>query len=268
MNPLTQGYAPAPSYPEPVKPHTPTPMTARYLLLILAIGVLFFGYRHSRDAHGTALPFGSTDLSTVQTELARLPDAERVLVEAYVKRSNGDVLPERFADPDNPLTAHTFGEAIELQRAWVEQQKVEDARMAGLRAERDAHLAPLRAIADARVVKAQILAADETSAGSGGNFVTRIRVQNLGNESIVGLSGSLKARDRDEYLPLDLCWIDLGQQEALAAGASTEFDCGGSRGGASAQEHAYVDNPPGRFTVEWEPRHIKLASGRELDSGL
>ena len=243
-------------------------MTARHLVLILAIGFLFFGYRYSSDPHRTALPFGSTDLSSVQAELARLPDEERALVEAYVKRSNGDVLTAQFADPDDPLTARTFGEAIELQRAWIDRMEVDEARMAQLRTERDAQLAPLRAIADARVIKAQIVGADGSLTGVGGNFVTRIRIQNRGNEAIVGLSGSLKARDRDEYLPLDLCWIDLGSQQTLAAGASTEFDCGRGTGGASDQQRAYVENPPGRFTVEWEPRHIKLANGRELDSGL
>lgn len=244
-------------------------MNARNLVLILAIAFLFFGYRFTSDPHRTALPFGSTDLSSVQAELARLPGEERALVEAYVKRSNGDVLTAQFADPDDPLTARTFGEAIELQRAFVERMKVEDARMADLRAERDARLAPLRDIADARVVKAQIIGIDGAPVADGsGNFVTRIRIQNRGNESIVALSGSLKARDRDEYLPLDLCWIELGSQQTLAAGASTEFDCGRGRGGATDQQRAYVDNPAGRFTVEWEPRHIKLASGRELDSGL
>lgn len=243
-------------------------MTARHLVLILAIGFLFFGYRYSSDPHRTALPFGSTDLSSVQAELARLPDEERALVEAYVKRSNGDVLTAQFADPDDPLTARTFGEAIELQRAWIDRMEVDEARMAQLRTERDAQLAPLRAIADARVIKAQIVGADGSLTGVGGNFVTRIRIQNRGNEAIVGLSGSLKARDRDEYLPLDLCWIDLGSQQTLAAGASTEFDCGRGTGGASDQQRAFVDNPPGRFSVEWEPRHIQLASGRELDSGL
>ena len=243
-------------------------MTSRNLVLILAIGLLYFGYRYSSDPHRTALPFGSTDLSSVQAELARLPDEERALVEAYVKRSNGDVLTAQFADPDDPLTARTFGEAIELQRAWIDRMEVDEARMAQLRTERDAQLAPLRAIADARVVKAQIVGADGSLTGVGGNFVTRIRIQNRGNEAIVGLSGSLKARDRDEYLPLDLCWIDLGSQQTLAAGASTEFDCGRGTGGASDQQRAFVENPPGRFTVEWEPRHIKLASGRELDSGL
>ncbi|HWS28327.1 MAG TPA: hypothetical protein VN259_17330 [Xanthomonadales bacterium] len=245
-------------------------MSPRQLILILAVGiVVVLGFRHSRDPHRTALPFGSTDLSSVQAELARLPDDERALVEDYVKRSNGDVLPAQFADPDDPLTARTFGEAIELQKAWLERKQVDDARMADLRAERDARLAPLRALADARVVKAQIVNADGSpAAGGSGNFVTRIRIQNLGNETLVELTGSLKARDRDEYLPLDLCWIDLGSQQSLAAGASIELDCGRNSGGASDQQRAFVANPPGRFKVEWEPRRIKLASGRVLDSGL
>ena len=245
-------------------------MSPRQLVLILAVGtVVVLGFRHSRDPHRTALPFGSTDLSTVQTELARLPEEERTMVEDYVKRSNGDVLPAQFADPDDPLTARTFGEAIELQRVWIERKKVDDARMADLRADRDARLAPLRSLADAHVVKAQIVDAQGApAAGGSGNFVTRIRIQNLGNETLIELAGSLKARDRDEYLPLDLCWIDLGSQQPLAAGASIELDCGRNSGGASDQQRAFVANPPGRFNVEWEPRRIKLASGRVLDSGL
>ena len=48
-------------------------MSPRQLVLNLAVGtVVVLGFRHSRDPHRTALPFGSTDLSSVQAELARL----------------------------------------------------------------------------------------------------------------------------------------------------------------------------------------------------
>ncbi|MDP2226851.1 MAG: hypothetical protein Q8J78_05190, partial [Moraxellaceae bacterium] len=200
-------------------------MSGRTLLLIaVVLAALFMVDRYQRNPHRTALPFGSTDLSGVQEQLAALPPEERQLVEDYVKRSRGDVLTPALADPDDPLTARTFAEAITLQRAWQARMKVEEARMAKLNAQRDARLAPLRALVDARVVRAETLTPNEFGArrdpnyfpqpertGDGLIFVTRIQVRNIGNESIVKVKGSLKARDSEAYLPLDLCWIDLGE---------------------------------------------------------
>lgn len=239
-------------------------MTARQLLAGVAIVVAVLLAAHcSRDPHRTPLPFGSTDLSSVEKELARLPADERTLVEDYVARSNGDVLPAQFADPDDPLTARTFGEAIELQRDWRARQTVADARSAELAAQRDARLAPLRALVRARVVKSEI-----RSGATQPVFVTRIRVDNLGNEAIAEMTGSLHARDREAVLRMDLCWIDLGDRGELPPGGHVEFECGNPARGVSDQQQDFVDNPPGRFQVVWEPHRIKLASGRELDAGL
>lgn len=241
-------------------------MTARQLLAGVAIiAALLLAGRCSRDPHRTALPFGSTDLSSVEKDLARLPADERKLVEDYVARSNGDVLPAQFADPDDPLTARTFGEAIELQRDWKARQAVADARAAELGAQRDARLAPLRALVGARVVKSEVRQSD---AAAHPVFITRVRVDNLGDEAIVALTGSLHARDREAVLRMDLCWIDLGHQGVLPARGHVEFDCGNPARGVSDQQQDFVRNPAGRFEVVWEPHRIKLASGRELDAGL
>lgn len=255
-------------------------MNLRTILTILAIGsAVFLLQRLGTDPHDTKLPFGTTDLGTVQKALAKLPGDERALVEAYVARSRGDVLPAKFADPDDPLTARTFAEAIKLQRAWEARKKESDAHIAELRAQREAQLDPLRAVVRANVVKAEIVTRNEYQArtnprfyqqpyrvDSSPTFLTRIRVQNLGNEPIVALQGSLQATDSQAYLPMDLCWIDLGSDQTITTAGTLEFYCGHEYRSASQQHRDFVERPEGRFEVRWEPKYIRLASGRELKS--
>lgn len=249
-------------------------MSAKTLLTLIALAAaVFLLQRCAGDPHATALPFGTTDLSSVEAQLAQLPAEERQLVEDYVRRSNGDVLPAQFADPDEPYTARTFAEAIKLQRAWVERMKVEAARADERQAERDAKLAPLRAQVRATVVKSEVVN-DTPEAASGQPvfdhsgkqpyFAVTVRVQNLSDDTIVELQGSLQARDRDSYLPLDLCLVELGAGRELRTGGTMEFPCGRMNAGVSTQQRDFMQNPPGRFKVVWEPRKIRFASGREL----
>jgi hypothetical protein len=111
---------------------------------LVAIALLAWFAHGLRDPLRTALPFGTTDLSSVQVQLRRLSPADRALVEAYVRRSHGDVLPAKFADPDQPFTARTLGEAIALEKAWDVRRDAKDAEAARRQAERDAAMAPLR----------------------------------------------------------------------------------------------------------------------------
>ena len=249
----------------------------RVFLLLLVIAMTWLFMRPG-DPHRTALPFGTTDLSSVHKQLARLPGDERKLVEDYVKRSNGDVLTPKFADPDDPLTARTFAEAIELQKRWAAKQSVADAQAADRKADREARMAPLREVVEARVVSAKVMTLNASQeltdpgyakkahqVSDALTFVLRVRVENHGTQPIVALKGSLQARDRDTYLPMDLCWIDL--QQEIPSGESTEFYCGNSARQASDQQKAFAEHDDGRFTETWEPQYLKLASGRELDAG-
>lgn len=253
-------------------------MNGRTIVLLLVLVAAIAGMaRCSRDPHRTPLPFGSTDLSSVEPALQRLPTDERALVEAYVERSRGDVLPAAFADPDDPLTARTFGEAIELQRAWNLRRAADDARAAELHQAREARLQPLRALVGARVLQAQITPAEGAPAQPGvahdaderePRFEIRIALANRSRQAIVGLRGSMRARDRDEYLPLDLCYIELGSDRPLPVGGSVEVVCRHQQRGLTDQQRAFVAAQPGRFTVDWEPAHIRFEDGREVDSGL
>ena len=236
---------------------------------------------YGRDPQRTRLPFGSTDLSSVESALRRLPAEQRSLVEAYVKRSNGDVLLPSMADPADPLTARTFGEAILLQRKWNEKMHAQEAVAATRAAERDRAMAPLRDAVSARVARREILTRDELNerqspgylqsahrVDSDPVFVITVAIDNHADADIIALQGSLEARDRDAYLPLDLCWVDLSEQRTITAHSRTEIICANSHRNAGAQERDFVADPSGRFTVTWEPKLVRLADGKVLESKL
>jgi hypothetical protein len=252
-------------------------MTPRTILLglLCAIAMLVL-YRCGSDPRRTRLPFGTTDLSTVQEPLSKLPPEERELVEHYVKRSNGDVLPAALGDPDNPLTARTFGEAIELERDWRKKMRVHEAEVAARLAQHDAKFAPLRALVSAEVESAEVLPRGEwlkrtypgTEQPSDPSevFAITVRVHNLSTQSVVGFRGSLDARDAREYLPMDLCWIDSGEERTIPPGEVLDIPCGTRRGGGvTEQERAFAAGAPGRFKIVWEPSYVKLADGSEYE---
>jgi hypothetical protein len=262
---------------------------SRLIGIIAAIIVLFIVVHFARDPHRTALPFGSTDLASVESALRRLPAGERTLVESYVKRSNGDVLPARFADPDNPLTARTFGEAIALEKRWQEKMRAQQIVQDDLAAKRDAALAPLRDAVTASVARAEVITRDEFDArqqlparqpldssgakighraDSSGVFVVTVAIENHTDADIVKLQGSLEAKDRDKYLALQLCWIDLNEQRVIPAHSRTDIVCGNRNFNAGADQNDFVTDPPGRFTVVWTPKQVKLSNGKVLESNL
>jgi hypothetical protein len=253
----------------------------RIFALLVGVAIVFALIHYGRDPHRAHLPFGSTDLSTAESDLRRLATDERALVEAYVKRSNGDVLPPSMADPDNPLTARTFGEAIALQRKWNEKMHAQEAVAATRAAERDRAMAPLRDAVSARVAQREILTRDELNERQSPGYLQRahrvdtdpvfvitVAIDNHTDADIVGLQGSLQARDRDAYLPMDLCWVDLNEQRTIAAHSRSEITCAHPHRNAGAQERDFVADPPGRFTVTWEPKLVRLGDGKVLESKL
>lgn len=248
-----------------------------FVLLVLVIA----GARCSRDPLRTELPFGSTDLSSVEAQLAKLAPEDRARVEAYVTRSNGDYLPVDLGDPDMPFTARTFAEAIELERQWESRMAEEAVTQRAREAERERSLAPLRAIVSAEIVSARLAHAEPASltegawakSGQGASAdVTpplrlTLRVRNLGSQVVVQLAGNVRARDREHPLGLPLCYFEIAGHNALAAHEVREFDCVQQRP-ANAQERAFAAPTPGRFSVEWLPRELTLEDGRTLKSGV
>ena len=145
----------------------------RIFAFLVGIAIVVALIHYGRDPHHTRLPFGSTDLSSVESDLRRLPADERALVEAYVKRSRGDVLLPSMAEPDDPLTARTFGEAITLQRKWQVKMHAQEAVAATRAAERDRAMAPLRDAVTARVARREILTRDELNERQSPGYLQR-----------------------------------------------------------------------------------------------
>lgn len=231
-------------------------------------------------AYGTRLPMDVKDLTPIQAQLDKLKPDERQLVVDYLKRSNGDVLPAQFADPDDPLTARTFGEAIALQRTWRVRDAERQAKADALAAQRDAAMQPLRAALDARLVRRQILTHDEiyglpqdTTNARGQTvkhafnteaaLVVTWRLRNTSGRTIDSASGSVWLRDADGKRA-NSCWID--QRDPLPPDGTVEVRCGNTDHRVGDAERAFVATPASEFVLIWEPRTVAFAGGETLDA--
>jgi hypothetical protein len=91
---------------------------AKYLLIAILIVAGIVATRIVNNPLNTHLPLSNAEMAALTAELDALEPEERRLVLAYMQRSNGDRVPAMVGDPDAPLTASTFGEAVELQKAY------------------------------------------------------------------------------------------------------------------------------------------------------
>ena len=270
--------------PDIVPPRNVT--VTRIVSFAVGAGLMAFAISRMRDPHRTALPFGTADLSSVRRQLAALPDSERALVVGYVRRSGGDVLPPKFADPDEPLTARTFAEAIALQRRFLAGQAVVDAQVAERRRVRDVALAPLRAALEVELVERAIvprgrlweIPGAEQSAYAGGTkqaiddtpiLVTTYRVRNAADRAMASLNGRVDVfRAADRHGPpgsgrLGMCFLD--HRQSLSPGQTTDIRCANTDKRASADDSAYVAIPAADLVLEWTPMAIVFADGTSLE---
>lgn len=234
-------------------------------LALLAI----WGALRKADPLATELPFGSTDLSSVESELAQLDPADRALIEAYVARSNGDYLPVGMGDPEDPLSARNFAEAIELQRRFEARMAVQDAAADERQAARDARFAPLRqmlALSWTDTYREDLSAAGsasaqkQASAGPPGERVVSVfRVRNLSDQTIAEFDASVDLR-KDPRPATDLgmlggCWIT--HREALRPGAEADIRC--------AANPELLSTPRSGVALIYEPKRILLSTGKQLE---
>jgi hypothetical protein len=222
------------------------------------------------------LPLDLADIPKIQPQLNKLPDEDRELVLGYLRRSNGDVLPAKFADPDSPFTARTFAEAIKLQKEYKVKHAVEIARMDKLQAAREAALEPLRDALSIEIVSREIVSADQASGRQPNSgqaihdsptLVTTYRLRNRTYETITTASGSVVVRTKDDPKSLmgaARCWF--GSVEQLSPGQATEVRCGDIRKRAGDAEKTFAALPESALILTWEPKSVAFESGRVLRS--
>lgn len=248
--------------------------------ILVVVALLGYAIHRGRDPLRTALPFGTTDLSSVEFALEKLQPGDRELVEAYVKRSNGDVLTVKFADPDEPFTARTFAEAIALEKAWTVKRGEQEDATTSRQADRDAAMEPLRDAIEATVTHAEILSPRQLAESADPDvsakralpsddatvFVVTVSLHNAAGKPIVGVQGALEAREGDEILPLQLCWVDIGAQQTIETDRHIQIRCGNPARQASPEARAFIADRS-RYRVTWAPKSVLFADGTRLDSG-
>ncbi|GEM_PF-1703449 len=247
------------------------------ILLVIAVAVA------ARNPYRARLPIGSTDLSSIQKSLDRLPAEERELVKGYVARSRGDVLPAKFADPDEPLTARTVGEAIELQRRFVARMGEANAKAHVREVIRDGKLAPLREALAVELTRREILPREEVTIPPAELeriraqtpkraiddtpvLVTHYHITNTSRRTIESFVADVKIRHTQRDIPqlgaLDGCHIT--HDALLQPGESTDIRCGNTQRIASPEDRAYVDMDASALAIEWTPKRIRFSGGEEL----
>lgn len=245
----------------------------RFSLAILFVAALA---ACSRNPMGTTLPLDLADIPKKQPQLDKLTAEDRELVLGYLKRSKGDVLPAKFADPDQPFTARTFAEAIKLQREFMAKQTVEDARMEGVREARESGMEPLRKALSVDLVKREIVTSDEATGreprqGQALNttpvLMTTWRLTNYSGDTITHVSGSATVRttsNPNSLMGVTSCYIN--RSEPITVGDIVEIRCGNANKPAGDAERDFVAMSDSSLVVTWEPKSITLAGGKVMKS--
>ena len=99
----------------------------RLLLVGAFLGLIAWGAMGHIDPYRTRLPLDTTDLSTVQAKLDKLPVADRESVLAYVQRTGGRN-DSSMLTITQLATMPNFKEAIALQKKWFEKEAARDAK--------------------------------------------------------------------------------------------------------------------------------------------
>ncbi len=226
----------------------------------------------------TRLPDSPQAISTVQKQLDKLSPEDRQLVVDYIKRANGTVLPEQFADPDDPLTARTFSDAIKLQRKFNLKQAADKGRAKQLANTRESAFEPLREVLQVELLKREIVTVDQFLGrqpvpGQATNdrkvLVTTLRFSNYENESITYFSGTVEIRTRadpDSFLNVVHCYVE--HHTVIPGSMTVDLDCGSANRPAGSFEETFAYLPERDLILSWAPRKIVLHSGKTLESGF
>jgi hypothetical protein len=230
---------------------------------------------------GTPLPGSPQELPKLRKALDQLTPEERGLVERYVARSKGTVLPPMFADPEDPLTARTFGEAIKLQRELEARHAKNQAVLDAQRKLREEQLAPLREALSVELQSREIIGPEEflhrglpsseatkPPADTERALIVTYRVRNNSAEPIERFSIWVTVRTIDDPSSsrgISSCTLEeVRVLEPLEPGAQSDIHCGDLYTRATAADEQFAALPQHALMLTYEPREIRFASGRKM----
>lgn len=252
---------------------------SRIVGILVIVGLLVWGTTLMRDPYRAPLPEGTTDLSAIEAKLKKLPSEERKLVEDYVKRSGGLILPARKADPDTPLTARNVREAIDLQKKFIayntENEALRRNHQESETAAREERLAPMRNAISIKLIKREILTPEQRSqeqdstggakkALSKNPFIAlTFRVTNTTNNEIKSFKTWVTMSKSDATGSSGAASCTLEHNGVLQAGTSVELRCLRTTK-LTDEDLAFVGMPESNLELDWVPNHVVFSNGTAL----
>jgi len=221
------------------------------VIIVIIMGVWFWKER----PYATKLPVGTMDLSTVQSKLNRLSDADRKLVEGYVQRSRGQIM-NVLGDPLLQFSATTFGEAIEAQKHYLEilanakQQSEDGAKKRALRFE------PIRKFVNIKLLKHDVINVDGKD-----EKVAVYRITSKTDKRIKNIQVQINIRKQGDFLmhigTVGHCNISQLYRE-LGAFEIAEIAC-------VVGDQEYLAMPENEWDVIIEPYYIEFSDGKVIE---
>lgn len=219
-------------------------------------------------AKQTELPTDLSELDRVKPQIEKLEAEERELLANYVVRHT---LGAAFSGGEAGIPAGTtIGDAIDAQRKFEAEQRVEEAKQQAIRekllAEREAALKKMRDAVTVTLVSKDIKG---EYGYSGIELDQHLRVTfgytNNTEKEIAGVKGYISVRD---LFGDELSGFLISNDETIKAGETATWT--GSRSIKYAvgdnQDRKLAELPDDKYKVVWEPRIIVFADGSRIEA--
>lgn len=248
--------------------------------VFLAACVAAAGIWYVRHPEHTKIPDEATPVASVRPQLEKLPLRDRILVAGYLLRQRGEApsLPMR---DNGPFTARNFGEAIKLQKAFLDARFYTPISVIRVGLE-DGALKPLREVVELTGMEATTTTRREiyamhpqSSTRYGGPeavaeedkpvFKATYFLRNL-TDAPVEVTGVVEVRKanpaRSEVGSLTSCFF---KEKAIAPRMSIRVDCANpQRTLIPKEEQELLDSKESDRLLIWTPGEIRFADGRTL----
>lgn len=236
------------------------------LAIAMVAALLLLGCSDPRD---TVLPPDVAQLEMIKQDVQKLPEEDQKLLMAYLmRRSIKGIMPGLAGNA--PTDAATIGQAINAQKAFVDEQAKREAEEKALRAklqaEREQGMKALREVVSVTLVSKR----EDVERGYSGIEMDRklsvtFAYKNNSSKVIAGVKGLVTVRDLfgDEISGFQISndeTIKPGQIVYWTGSRSLKYSIGNNK------DQKLVGLADDKFKVEWDPEVVVFADGTKLSA--
>lgn len=236
----------------------------RKTIIVAALVLVLSG---CNGAKNTEIPTDLQSMDSIKPEMEKLEPEERELVAGYIMRHTiGAAFGEKT---DGIPKGTTIGAAIDEQRKFIADRKLEEAKQAALKAELEARReAAARQMRDA-VTVTLVSKKIEVERGYSGivmdeHFAASFGYQNNTDKTVAGVKGYLSIKD---LFGDEISGFAISNDQTIEPGKSITWK--GSRsvkyaiGDNNDRKLAGLDDT--KYKVVWEPKMIVFTDGTKLE---